>query len=136
MRKRIILVLFALIIFACSLPQNYNSIIPEIKSGEKLKDGISKISDDKTYGYDSQNPIQVGGGVRNEYYYLNMLQGPKGEELNFFRVGSFSGPNVMVDGYQISYQGIVDTLLIFIDMYNYNDPLAPMGLTIKPEFQK
>jgi hypothetical protein len=63
-----------------------------------------------------------------------MLCGPDGQDLQFDRIGSYSGFDVPVDGYEVSYYGLDSSLVIFIDMYTYYEPLAPVGLKIKSEY--
>jgi len=112
------------------------SVFPSIQNGNELSKGLSGISSDKTYGYTASNPVQVGGGPANERAYLGMLMGPKGEEVQFKRQGSFGGFEVPVDGYECSYEGADSSVVIYIDMYTYKDPKAPVGFFIKDEFKR
>ena len=72
--------------------------------------------------------------------FLRALSGPKGEQLDYDRVGSccsFETPNAWVGGkalldkYEIKYRGIKKPVVLFLDMYDYEQPLVPMGFTLK-----
>lgn len=101
---------------------------------------IVAATDDKTYGYEKNNPVKVGrvnGGPANERRYLNGLTGPDGEKLIYHRQGSccpFKTPNGlfdnsgMLDIYRVTWVGASDTLTIFINMYDEGDLFVPVGL--------
>ncbi|KMQ51747.1 hypothetical protein CHISP_1243 [Chitinispirillum alkaliphilum] len=109
--------------------------IPGIENGSELAKGISGLSSDSTYGYTPSNPVQVGGGPVNQRKYLSMLMGLQEQELHFARIGSFGGFSVPVDGYEVSYDGLGKSVIIYIDMYTYNDPKAPVGFLVRPEYE-
>lgn len=100
---------------------------------------LTEISTDTTYGLSSKNPVQTGGGPTNERRYLNALAGPNGEKLSFFRAGSccpVKSKNglmgmAMLDNYRVTWAGAKDTISIYINMYDYAELKAPLGLTIK-----
>jgi hypothetical protein len=99
------------------------------------------ISTDPTYGVAEPNPVRVGqrgGGPIAEETYLASLRGPKGEPIGFKRRGSccpFNTPNAMVGGvalldkYEVTYKGQEKPVIFFLDMYDYEKPLAPVGFT-------
>jgi hypothetical protein len=104
----------------------------------------SGTSSDPTYGVTEKNPIRVGqknGGARDEDMYLSSLLGPKGEKLEYARLGScctFKTPNAWVGGkalldkYQVSYPGLENSVFLYLDMYDYEQPLVPVGFTKAP----
>lgn len=117
----------------------------EVKSLDDNTYLLTETTEDKSYGYDESNPVQVGGvsegnGPKNERRFLNALLGPNGEEIEYFRAGSccpFKTPNGMMentgmlDRYKIIWSGATDTLDIFLNMYDKGDLKIPLGLTSK-----
>jgi hypothetical protein len=106
---------------------------------------LTEQSDDKTYGYDKANPINVGGvqdkeGPLNEQRFLNALYGPNDKKMTYFRAGSccpFNTPNGfidnvgMLDRYRLTEIGSKDTIDIYINMYDAGDLKIPYGLKAK-----
>jgi hypothetical protein len=102
-------------------------------------------SSDKSYGFTEANPIKVGGrsehvGPKNERRFLSALKGPNGETVRFYREGScclFKTPNLesglkgSLDIYKVYWDGINDTLQIYINMYDKDSLMIPVGLTSK-----
>jgi hypothetical protein len=98
----------------------------------QLNDGIKEVSNDPEYAFKSQKPVKVSGGPENERAYLNMLIGPNGKQITgYYRVGSFGGDEAILDMYKLIIEG--DTLenVIYLDMYNCDNPKAPKGFGIK-----
>jgi hypothetical protein len=116
---------------------------------ESIDDRTFKLieqSTDNTYGYKPENPINVGGpsaqAVQNERRFLNALLGPNGEEVGYFRVGSCCGFKTansaygdygMLDRYKVYWNGIKDTVQLFINMYDASALKIPVGFTAKKE---
>jgi hypothetical protein len=107
---------------------------------------ITGISTDKTYGLTAKNPVEVGGnstqsGPSNERKYLNMLTGPNGERISYYRAGSccpVKSENgmmgyAMLDNYRVTWEGTTDTVSIFINMYDKGVLKAPVGFTIRKD---
>ncbi|MEA9411587.1 2-dehydro-3-deoxyphosphooctonate aldolase [Flavobacterium sp. PL02] len=103
-------------------------------------------SSDKSYGFTESNPIKVGGssesmGPKNERRFLSALKGPNGETVRFYREGScclFETPNVekgmkgSLDTYKVYWENMMDdTLRIYINMYDKDSLMIPVGLTSK-----
>jgi hypothetical protein len=101
---------------------------------------------DKSYGFSESNPIKVGGysestGPKNERRFLSALKGPNGETVRFYREGSccfFETPNVekgmrgLLDTYKVYWEDMTgDTLQIYINMYDKDSLMIPVGLTSK-----
>ena len=104
---------------------------------------IEKYATDKSYGYSEENPVMVGGkdgGPKNERRFLNALTGPNGEEIKYYRIGSCCGFKTkngtygnggMLDMYNIDYEGINESLVIYINMYDSDTLKVPVGLELK-----
>ncbi|TPE45613.1 2-dehydro-3-deoxyphosphooctonate aldolase [Pontibacter mangrovi] len=115
---------------------------------EYLDDRTYKLTaqaDDKTYGFEQQNAIKVGGvhdqsGPMNERRFLNALLGPNGEAVGYYREGScctFKTPNGLMgdagllDLYKVYWEGGTDTLSLYLNMYDEGELLIPVGFTAK-----
>jgi hypothetical protein len=105
---------------------------------------LPAVTTDKTYGYDQNNPIKVGGttessGPLNERRFLNALLGPNGETVTYVRKGSccaFKSPNGfngvgLLDRYEVTYDGLETPVILFINMYDYGELKAPVGFTYR-----
>jgi hypothetical protein len=103
---------------------------------------LTVASTDKTYGYNQNNPVKVGGGFdgpQNERRFLNALFGPNNKKMMYHRVGSccpFNTPNGygglgMLDKYRLAEIGSKDTIEIYINMYDEGNLEIPVGLTAK-----
>jgi len=102
---------------------------------------IKTVSTDSTYGYTEANPIRVGAtSPANERRYLNSIYGPQGQVLKYERAGSccdFKTPNGMLnetgllDMYEVTYHGLEEPVLLYLDMYDYAPLAAPVGFTLK-----
>lgn len=94
------------------------------------------VSTDKTYGFEKENPIKVGGGdfggPSRERAYLDHLLGPNGEALTYNRNGSLDAGDVILDEYHITGSGV--DAVIYIDEYNFSTLMAPVGFTCKGAF--
>ncbi len=125
------------------------SSVPALSSGrnQRMVELIKKlapteVSTDGTYGYTKENPIKVGGykenvGPMSERFYLYTLRGPNGERIRFQRIGSccpfqtphgFNGTGLL-DMYEVTYEGLSTPIKLFINMYDYEKPKAPVGFT-------
>lgn len=112
-------------------------IIYEPVAGETAD--VCPISMDPTYGFDVDNPIRVGGGFLDgptrERLYLDTLRGPAGETVTYSRQGSTdSTGGVIVDIYLLDYAGLDTPVTVYIDMYNWETPMAPVGFTCAGPF--
>lgn len=108
--------------------------------------GTCAVATDPTYGYTRENPIRVGEnpltspiqeipmtsllrGPSRERAYLDALRGPKGEPITYKRSGSLAGKGVILDAYEITWSGLDQPIVLYLDMYHYVEPKAPVGLT-------
>ena len=99
------------------------------------------LSEDKAYGYSESNPIKVGrlhGGPRDSRMFLSALRGPEGQGVTFKRLGSccfFDTPNGLIGGkgmldkYELSYQGLKAPIILYINMYDFEQPKVPVGFS-------
>jgi hypothetical protein len=82
------------------------------------------------YGYTPEDPIKVGGGIKGEHEYLRGLRGPQGQELRYVRRGSCSAPppgGGLLDMYEVTYDGLEQPVMLYLDMYRRAEPRAPAG---------
>lgn len=128
-------------IISCSSTKRVSSSENQ-SSNSKEPFKITSVSDDETYGYTEQNPIKVGGtpsGPENERRFLNALTGPNGEKVSFTRIGSccpFKSPNGLMGGglldkYEVSYEGLSNPVILYINMYDKDILKAPKGFRHK-----
>jgi hypothetical protein len=137
MNLRIFLILPILFLTNISFAQDF------LKDEFTLK--LSKTAKNKKYGFSPKTPIKVGGITNNKVRaqnFLNALKGPNGEKIHYSRIGScchFKTPNALIgnegvlDQYEIHYEGLKKTILIYINEYDYAAPVCPKGFTFKTE---
>ena len=90
------------------------------------------------YGYSEDDPIHVGGGVDGEHEYLQHLRGPQGQKVRYERRGSccaFESEGSpfgagMLDVYIVSYEGLEEPVMLYLNMYDRKDPRAPEGFRL------
>ncbi len=139
-----LLVVAMLLIFCGCRSSNINKKSKGVPYG-KSASGPSLIliekASDSTYGYTEQNPIKVGGGLnegsKNEQMYLNALYGPRGQVIEYERVGSccpFETPNGimgggLLDAYEVKYDGLKQPIILYLNLYDYEKPKIPIGFT-------
>lgn len=105
---------------------------------------ITEISNDPKYGYSPKKPIEVGelstaSGPTNERKYLNLLTGPNGEQVSYYRVGSGwpikskNSPfgSAVLDRYYVTWENSKDTISLYLNMYDGGELKAPKGFGIK-----
>jgi hypothetical protein len=146
MKHILILTLTVLFLTSCSTSKRMAGVdygSPRLKQ-ELLDDNTFKISlysQDDSYGYTEKNPIMVGAnseGPKNERRFLNALSGPNGEKIGYSRIGScchFKTKNSewggMLDMYDVKYEGLNKSLIIYINMYDSDTLKVPVGLKLK-----
>jgi len=96
------------------------------------------------YGVSETNPILVGGlgapnKAANERAYLMRLRGPAGQPVSYRRLGSccfFPTPNPhygdsgLLDRYEVTYPGLAEPVVLYLNMYDPGDVLAPAGFVL------
>ncbi|MBN2502248.1 MAG: hypothetical protein JXB38_15805 [Anaerolineales bacterium] len=114
----------------------------------ELLEGACEISTDQTYGYEETNPIKVGisnevdpldifaqmDGVIRQRVYLETLLGPGGETISYERQGSISGEDAILDIYHVTYPGLDQAIILYVDIYHFEYPQAPVGFTCERPF--
>lgn len=145
--KYILYSIFILIILASCGTKKEMASSSSNKKTELLDNNTFKLeilSEDKTYGYTEKNPIKVGGvsnqeGPLNERRFLNALAGPNGENIKYTRLGSccpfktsrgFDGKGLL-DKYEITYDGLKEPIILYINMYDSDVLQVPVGFKIK-----
>jgi hypothetical protein len=97
---------------------------------------------DAKYGYTAEKPIKVGGqrdGPAREQAFLAELRGPSGELVRFQRQGSccsFKTENGimgigMLDKYAVWIGTEPVPKILYLNMYDYDEPRIPIGFTKK-----
>ncbi len=147
MKKTLTLFVSILMFYACSSSKSSKgdstSKNPTLSS-DKSYFVMSQVSTDSSYGYREANPIHVGyngstNGPENERKFLNGLTGPNGEKLSYYRIGSccpFENKKLpmgmgMLDKYNVTWSGLAEAKVIYIDMYTYQQVKAPVGFAVK-----
>ncbi|WP_440906602.1 hypothetical protein ACMZOO_17920 (plasmid) [Catenovulum sp. SX2] len=114
-------------------------------STQPVATGLSEMtSSDPEYGYSENKPIELGGFLRGTKYegahieYFQSLLGPNGEAVQVKRLGSccpFEDPSMpfgggLLDQYELSYKGLPKPVVIYVNLYKFNKPIAPKGFTL------
>lgn len=101
---------------------------------------LSGVSTDEKYGYEPNQETSVKvGSIRNQQAYLRALKGPNGEIIHFKRLGSCCGfesetaifGEGFLDRYEISYDGLAEPVVLYLNGYDYEDPKCPVGFTFR-----
>ena len=92
------------------------------------------VATDEHYGYSKEHAVQVGGsplyGASRQRKYLDALRGPEGQKIQYKRTGQFRAPDgTILDGYELTYEGLEKPVTLFLDWYHYNPQMAPRGFT-------
>ena len=109
---------------------------------------LSGVSSDPSYGYTEANPVLVGNGQpmggppgegpRNEYMYLNALRAADGQPIIYERLGSCCrfatplgapGAGGLLDVFTITTPDSAQPVLLYLNMYDAGEKLAPLGFT-------
>ncbi|KGO86097.1 2-dehydro-3-deoxyphosphooctonate aldolase [Flavobacterium rivuli WB 3.3-2 = DSM 21788] len=105
---------------------------------------ITEVSSDKKYGYDQDYPINLGflpiqTAEINVKRYFGALSGPNGEKLTYKKTDTCcpfpSKKNEMgagvLDIYEVTWEGLTEPKLIYINLYEKGKVLAPKGFGIR-----
>ncbi|MGH1339512.1 MAG: hypothetical protein ACRBFS_25570 [Aureispira sp.] len=113
-----------------------------LKDNHTLK--LTKVSTNKKYGYSEKKPVKLGGmnGKIKASQFFAALRGPNEEPIKYNRLGSccfFKTPNALIgdkgllDKYSVYYGGLEEPLIVYINEYDYEEPLCPKGFTYRKE---
>ena len=102
------------------------------------------MAESATYAYRPEEPVMVGGysagvGPESSRLYLNSLRGPKGEAVTYERRGSccpFETPSSelgvgLLDVYLLTYDGLPEPLMVYVNMYDRAETYVPRGLSTR-----
>ncbi len=138
------LALFVVLISCGSTKEITEEVDPIDEERWELKDDktflLTEVSDDETYGYTEDNPINVGGvkfteGPLNQRRFLNALYSPTGKPIEYYRKASccqFETENGLMgqgllDVYEITWKGEMVPIILYLNMYDYGPLKAPKG---------
>jgi hypothetical protein len=114
----------------------FDAMLDTVAFVEVEAGGTCRVSVEADYGYSQENPIQVGGdwldGPPRERAYLDNLRGPGGEALAYTRLRSVPVGETILDEYKLT--GLGPPVVLYLDMYKYHEPLAPVGFTCAGAF--
>ena len=138
MTKKLLLAGLVAMSISCSSSKKLSEPVAQLSDDSSFV--ITEVSTDESYGLSPENPVEVGGvkdsrGPLNEMRYLDLLTGPNGEKISYFRAGSccpvksengFMG-KAMLDNYRVTWKNSKDTVSIYINMYDRGELKAPVG---------
>lgn len=99
---------------------------------------LNKISTKKKYGFEPNHKFSIKvGKISNQSAYMRALRGPNGEEVQFRRVASccsFKSASAMMgvgllDVYDVYHSGLEKPITLYLNGYDYEEPMAPVGFT-------
>jgi hypothetical protein len=117
--------------------ESFRAVLNSITFFDPTSSDTCIIADDDRYGYSKDYPVMVDGGPfdgpARERAYLDNLRGPNGEIITYQRSGSFDYGDTILDEYVLTYGD--ETVVLYLDVYNYIMPVAPKGLTCAGPFR-
>jgi len=118
---------------------------PPTQSGAPAATSACPVATDPAYGLTAEKPIRIGGGPASmnarERRFVDALRGPAGETVRWDgSVGS--GPaklsdaigETIVDSLPLTYDGHDQPIRVYIDVYHFDAPMAPIGFTCGKPF--
>jgi len=119
-----------------------NVPIPKLTSNNTFV--ITQFSNDKKYGYDEDYPINVfyrnaKDENINQERFLNALAGPNGEKISYKKIESCCpfptkrneiGAGFL-DIYELSWEGQITPVKLYLNNYEKGLLMVPMGLSLK-----
>jgi hypothetical protein len=96
------------------------------------------VASDSAYGFSISNAVKVGldeaTGPARATQFLSALRGPAGQAVRSSRIGSALYAGTVLHMYELSYEGLEKPVVIFLDVFHFETPKAPAGLTCGKEF--
>jgi TolB protein len=90
-----------------------------------------RISSDPTYGYSELSPIKLGYDPRlqkvDEQHCIPWLTGLNGEQLQTELLEELHVNGTNLCKVSVTYQGQKEPAILYFDLFNYQQPLAPQG---------
>src|SRR4029079_204597 len=92
-----------------------------------------RASEDAAFAHTKEQAAQGGGGAMyaasRERRYLDALRGPDGQALQYKRRGSLPrDEHTILDIYDVTYEGLAQAAVLYLDDYHFDDHLAaPKG---------
>ena len=109
-----------------------NDLLSSLTFFQPQVSGQCETSPDPAYGTTADMPIRVGNvrlsdGLAREEAYLNVLVTTEGKPIVYSRIDSLITPaGDILDVYQISLEDRTDLGLLYLDMYHFEPPIAPL----------
>lgn len=135
---------WVLLIFlvGCGTSQHLNRTDIQGQSNLGKAQFLPGVSTNTTYGYSPENPVKVGGGkstgAQNEVSYLSALFDKNGKPVKFRQIDNCcpeyvdsANLNKMLHRFLIKYRGSREADTLYLDIYEHEQPYAPMGFTVK-----
>jgi hypothetical protein len=95
------------------------------------------VASDNTYGFSISNAVKVGldeaTGPARATQFLSALRGPAGQAVRSSRIGSALYAGTVLHIYELSYEGLEKPVAIYLDVYHFETPKAPAGLSCGKE---
>jgi hypothetical protein len=118
------------------------------ESGGGVVMAVEQTARNRSYGWSAREPIRLGGydavppgegGDTRQIRFLNSLWGPEGETIFFERIGTccpfelFGGilDKGVLDVYSLTWDGLDEPRLLYLDRYREGPLRIPLGLTTK-----
>lgn len=98
-----------------------------------LPDSVCLNADDPTYGYTMENPVRIGYDPRvvgdDAHECLPWLLGPEGQPLGTELLQQMRSGDTTLCEVEVFYEGQQEPVVMYFDIYNYEQPRAPIGFT-------
>jgi hypothetical protein len=101
---------------------------------------LEEVSLNKKYGLKPNAKFSIKvGSIENEYKYINAFTGPNGEKVEAQRLGScceFRSKSAAfghgyLDQWEITYEGVKNPIMLYLNGYDYEKPKCPVNLGYK-----
>lgn len=118
----------------------YAKLLENLRFLNQLQSAGCKISTDPGYGLTPDNPIRVGNtkisdGLERQERYLKALRGPNFEQITYTRLNPlYNSAGEIVDVYSVSYPGLPEPVNLYFEIFQYEDPQAPIGFNCEGPF--
>lgn len=116
-------------------------LVIQVNAQDFNQDGsmkLTEISNDASYGYEPNHKTSIKvGKIENQRAFLKALRGPNGEKVEFKRIAScceFKSKSAimgkgLLDKYEVTYDGLQQPIILYLNGYDYDTPKCPAGFT-------